>query len=54
MQGTRVSDELRKLLGRGKVSTAEQVLVSYASDMYPRTQLRKLNRQLPPRKPLAV
>ncbi len=54
MHGVRVSDELRKLLGSDKVVTDEQHLLSYASDMIPEGQLRKLADQLPPRKPLAI
>ena len=42
MHGQRVSDELRKLLGSDKVVTDEQYLLSYASDMIPTGQLRKL------------
>jgi alkyldihydroxyacetonephosphate synthase len=54
MHDVRVSDELRKLLGSDKVVTDEQHLLTYASDMIPEGQLRKLADQLPPRKPLAI
>ena len=54
MHGARVSDDLRKLLGSDKVVTDEQHLLSYASDMIPLGQLRKLAGRLPPRKPLAI
>jgi alkyldihydroxyacetonephosphate synthase len=54
MDGTRVSDELCKLLGRSKVAFDDQLLTTYAADMMPRAQLRKLAGRLPPRKPLAV
>lgn len=54
MQGSRLADELRKVLGHSAVSTAQQDLASYAGDMYPRSQILKLGKRLPARTPQVV
>jgi alkyldihydroxyacetonephosphate synthase len=54
MHSARVIDELQKLLGKDKVNTGEQALITYTTDFYPRNQIRKLGKQIPPNRPLAV
>jgi len=54
MEGARLVDELRKLLGPNGVTTAPQDLVSYASDMFPLNQIRKMGKKLPETRPVVV
>jgi len=54
MEGARLSDELRKLLGPSKVSFGVQDLASYSSDMFPRNQILKLGGKTPEVGPAAV
>jgi alkyldihydroxyacetonephosphate synthase len=54
MEGGRLRDELKKLLGPARVSFAPQDLVTYASDMLPATQIDKLGKSLPQVEPVAI
>jgi len=54
MERGRLRDELKKLLGPGRISFAPQDIVTYSSDMYPATQIDKLGKMLPQVSPAAI